>query len=207
MLTSSDKGPAAGAYHHGDLRRALVASARELLREGGVAALTIRAAADRTGVTVAAPYRHFADKDALLAAVLVDGLADLRQGLDATADTASARTDPLTRLHALGHHVVDLALAEPVLVRLLLSTEQGSGSRPEVEDAVAQTFACFAEAIDEAVDAGAVEVASTEDALVMMRCVVQGLAGLVAQSAMAREEAHAVAERVMTTIDRGLLPR
>ncbi|MBI5504309.1 MAG: TetR/AcrR family transcriptional regulator [Deltaproteobacteria bacterium] len=67
------------AYHHGDLRRALVKGALELLAEGGPAHLTLRGAARRAGVTPAAPYRHFADKRELLAAVAEEGFRALHE--------------------------------------------------------------------------------------------------------------------------------
>ena len=54
-------------YHHGDLPRALVAAAGQLIDAGEGARLTLRAAAQAAGVSVAAPYRHFADREALLA--------------------------------------------------------------------------------------------------------------------------------------------
>ena len=62
--------------HHGDLRAGLLRAALELLHEGGVEALTLRAVARRAGVSPGAPYHHFADKDALLAAVAEDGFAE-----------------------------------------------------------------------------------------------------------------------------------
>ncbi len=64
-------------YHHGDLRAALLEAAREVLAKEGVEALTLREVARRAGVTHAAPYRHFADKEALLAAVATEGFAAL----------------------------------------------------------------------------------------------------------------------------------
>ena len=56
-------------YHHGNLRQSLLASSLQLLREGGVEALSLRKLAELSGVSRAAPYHHFADKQALLAAV------------------------------------------------------------------------------------------------------------------------------------------
>ena len=56
-------------YHHGDLRAALVRAAMELLEEGGEADLSLRAVARRAGVSAAAPYRHYADREALVSAV------------------------------------------------------------------------------------------------------------------------------------------
>ena len=56
-------------YHHGDLRAACLRAAMELLEEGGTSALSLRAVARRAGVSPAAPYRHYADRDALISAV------------------------------------------------------------------------------------------------------------------------------------------
>lgn len=64
-------------YHHGDLRRALVAAARALLEEAGPEALSLRDVARRVGVSHNAPYRHFPTKQALLAAVAAEGFATL----------------------------------------------------------------------------------------------------------------------------------
>ncbi len=63
----------AGSYHHGNLRHALLEAALWLVETEGTEALTLRAAARRAGVSQAAPYRHFASKEALLAAVAEDG--------------------------------------------------------------------------------------------------------------------------------------
>src|SRR5215467_12607566 len=64
-------------YHHGDLRAALIRAGLAILAEEGVQALTLRAAARRAGVSHNAPYRHFADKEALLAAIAEEGFIDL----------------------------------------------------------------------------------------------------------------------------------
>lgn len=65
------------SYHHGDLRAELVRVAGEILDEDGSAALTLREAARRAGVSHSAPYRHFADREALLAEVVGHGFAQL----------------------------------------------------------------------------------------------------------------------------------
>ena len=64
----------AGRYHHGDLKAALVDGAIELIAERGVRGFSLAELSRRLGVTVAAPYRHFADRDELLAAVAVRAL-------------------------------------------------------------------------------------------------------------------------------------
>src|SRR5258706_720581 len=60
------------AYHHGDLRRALIAAARAILEQDGLSALSLRAVARPAGVSQAAPYHHFPDRGALLAALCAE---------------------------------------------------------------------------------------------------------------------------------------
>lgn len=69
------------AYHHGDLKAALVECGTEILRKEGPEALTLRAVARAAGVSVAAPYRHFADRRELVAAVAEDGFRRLQQAM------------------------------------------------------------------------------------------------------------------------------
>lgn len=79
---------ARGGYHHGGLREALVEAGLTILAEGGdPASLGLREAARRAGVSAMAPYRHFPDKDALLAAVATVGFERLRAALEAADDT------------------------------------------------------------------------------------------------------------------------
>jgi AcrR family transcriptional regulator len=85
-------------YHHGNLRDALLAAARSLLDGGGIEALSLRALAKATGVTQAAPYGHFRDKDELLAAIAEEGFQRLalQMAEDATgAPTTQARIERL----------------------------------------------------------------------------------------------------------------
>ncbi len=120
---SGPPGKAAGArrpYHHGDLRRALLATAARLLETDGPAALSLREVARATGVSQTAPYRHFADKEALLAALAADGFAELARRMT----EAEAGVDaPVERLRALGRGYVDFALAHPHVFRLMFGPE------------------------------------------------------------------------------------
>src|SRR5688572_2247793 len=75
------------AYHHGDLRRALLDAALTILRTEGLDALTLRAAARAAGVSQTAPYRHFDDRTALLAGVAEDGFVRLRERLQRAVST------------------------------------------------------------------------------------------------------------------------
>lgn len=109
-------------YHHGTLREALIASALGLL-DGGDAAPSLRAVARAAGVSAMAPYRHFADRGALLGAAAEQGFGRLRETL-LIADRAD---DPRRALAAQGRAYVDFALAHPALFRLMFSDEKSGG--------------------------------------------------------------------------------
>ena len=81
-------GKAENAYHHGDLRAALIAAARHVLETARPEAITLKSLAHRLGVSQPAPYRHFASRDALLAAVAADGFERFRDALVAARDGA-----------------------------------------------------------------------------------------------------------------------
>jgi AcrR family transcriptional regulator len=89
---------AAVAYHHGDLRAALVRGGRDQLAEAGLAGFSVARVARRVGVSSAAPYRHFPDREALLAAVVGEVAADLTDAIRVAADAAGE--DPADRLVA-----------------------------------------------------------------------------------------------------------
>jgi AcrR family transcriptional regulator len=116
----------AKGYHHGDLRVALLASAAELLDEGGPEAVSLRECARRAGVSHAAPYRHFATKEALLLALAEEGF----DGLAAAGDEAMRRVrDPRERLDAYGVAYVHFALEHPARFRLMFAGALGGASK------------------------------------------------------------------------------
>ncbi|MDQ1308347.1 MAG: hypothetical protein QG671_4181 [Actinomycetota bacterium] len=86
------------AYHHGDLRAALIGASFDLLAEGGLQRFSVAAVARRLGVSSAAPYRHFADRDHLLSAISATAAHDLRAAISAAADAAGP--DATARLAA-----------------------------------------------------------------------------------------------------------
>src|ERR1700686_452365 len=97
-------------YHHGNLREALLQGAVRVIAESGPAAFTLREVARRTGVSHNAPYRHFRDKDALLAAVATEGFRKLTQAMRAAgAQPANA----LDKLKQSGLAYVHFAVRNP----------------------------------------------------------------------------------------------
>jgi AcrR family transcriptional regulator len=116
------------AYHHGDLRNALIASAVRLIEPGGEAAFSLREAARDVGVSANAAYRHFDDKSALLAAAAAGGLEQLAsrmmKAMDRAAESGNKERRAIARFKAVGRAYVEFAMAHPELFRLMFS---GSG--------------------------------------------------------------------------------
>jgi AcrR family transcriptional regulator len=107
-------------YHHGELRVALIEAALELLKTGGIEAVNLRALAKATGVTQAAPYSHFRDKDALLAAVAETGFQRLALQM---ADDATGYRTSKERVEKLVASYIRFAFANKPLFQLMYSRE------------------------------------------------------------------------------------
>jgi AcrR family transcriptional regulator len=120
-----------GRYHHGDLRSALVDAAIGVIAERGVRDFSMAEASRRLGVTTAAPYRHFADRDELLAAVAARGLAVFAAMLSAAADAA----DPAQRLAAMAGAYVRFAAEQRPLFDALFSSGLDKSRHPELQRA------------------------------------------------------------------------
>ncbi|MFC5179299.1 TetR/AcrR family transcriptional regulator [Nocardioides taihuensis] len=113
------------AYHHGNLRAALVASGVELARTEGADGLVLREVARRTGVSHNAAYRHFADRAQLEAAVALAALGELGRAMtEALADLPDGEPEEQarSRLRLLGAAYVHFALREPGLFRIGFSS-------------------------------------------------------------------------------------
>ncbi len=106
-------------YHHGDLRAALLEAALAVISEIGPQGLSIREVARRAGVSHAAPYRHFADRDELILAVVEQGFDLMQQTMQ--AEKAAAPADPLNQFAAGGLAYVNFALAHPAYYRVMFS--------------------------------------------------------------------------------------
>lgn len=139
--------PQSDGYHHGDLRRALLDAAADLVAERGVEGLTLREVARRAGVSHAAPYHHFADLSAMVTALAVESLARLR---DEQRATAAAHVSAPERIRALGVAYVRFALADPARFRLMWRPELRGDSEPtQVDDVGAESYEPLLQAIAE----------------------------------------------------------
>lgn len=144
MTTPSPNHPP--AYHHGDLRRALLDGASAILADTGRWDFSLREVARQAGVSHNAPYRHFADKEALLAAVAVEGYEALRQR---TTQAAQGAQDAVAVLTAIGEAYIAFGAANPALYRLMLGQHSSSldGLSPAVVEAANEARGVLREVI------------------------------------------------------------
>src|ERR1700730_4303788 len=103
-------------YHHGDLRHAVVVAALEILSETQSLEFSLRELARRAGVSHNAPYKHFADKRELLAAVSAVGFEQLAKRL---TSAMQGQTSPRARLFAIARDYVRHGVENPALYRLM----------------------------------------------------------------------------------------
>lgn len=136
-------------YHHGNLREALIQAARDLIKEKGPAGFTFADAARSAGVSPAAPYRHFRDRDALLADVAREGF----QRFEAMLATgwAGGRPDPITAFHNIGRAYLAFARAEPAYYTAMFESGVSLDLNAELRAASDRSFAVLRAAADQLV--------------------------------------------------------
>ncbi|MFF9853848.1 TetR/AcrR family transcriptional regulator [Streptomyces litmocidini] len=183
--------PQASAYHHGDLRAACLRAARELLEEDGSAGLSLRAVARRAGVSPTAPYRHYADREALVSAVAAEGYRELTEHLKAAHPAPSTPDD----LAAVATAYVRFALEHPAMFRAMFAEP----CDPTSEERVAATAAISAyvqgivrDAFPGAEDTGALSTT--------VWALVHGLAFLHLDGKLDASSPEAVADQVRSSV-------
>ncbi len=177
-------------YHHGDLPSALLRAAMELLEENGASELSLRAAARRAGVSTAAPYRHFADRNALVSAVAAIGYQQLATQL-ASASAAPSTVDDIA---AVAVAYVQFALDRPGLFRVMFA-EPCDPNNPE-RTAAAAAIGEYLQSI-----AGKTFPASDpEAAATAMWALVHGLAFLHLDGKFETQPPELVVQRVRAAV-------
>ena len=134
----------AGRYHHGDLPAALIAAVRQLIEAEGAEKLSLRAVAAAVGVSQTAPYFHFTDKAALVAAVAAEGFAEFQELLRARG---AGEADPVKRLRLLAVGYVEFAVGAPELFRLMYGPTLDHTAHPELARAGAAGAGLLTEAV------------------------------------------------------------
>lgn len=191
---------ATARYHHGDLRSALLQAAHDILAEHGVPGLTLREVARRAGVSPMAPYRHFMDKDALLAAVAEEGFRKLEQRL---RDTPHA--DPMGDLIAQGAAYVRFACDEPALYRLMFGPFlRRFEDHPGLKAAMSAARATFTGAIAAALPE--IDEPARHDVVLAAWSLSHGLASLLVDGRLSgiAAQPELLAERLCHVLDIGV---
>lgn len=211
-MTSPAASPPRASYHHGDLRHALLEAGLELAAEAGPDAVVLREATRRVGVSPNAAYRHFADREALLAAVCDAAQARLAEDIDAEFALVPGG-DPVSmargHLRAVGTAYVRFALDEPGLFRtaFFVPADLTEASKPTRAGGSGRTpFELLGDALDEMVAAGVMPAARRPQAEFLAWSSVHGLAMLLIDGplrALPREQADAVTQRVIDMVEAG----
>ncbi len=133
-------------YHHGNLRAALVAAALDLIAEKGPAGFSFAEAARLAGVSPAAPYRHFRDREALMADVARHGFERLAGDLARAWD--DGRPEPTEALEAVSQAYLDFARAEPAYFAAMFEAQLPPDQDRELAQAAERAFAVMRQAAE-----------------------------------------------------------
>jgi len=191
------------SYHHGDLPRALLDAALRIVETQGAEGLTLRAVARSAGVSQAAPYRHFANKEAILAAVATEGFRSL---MAAMADSiATAGAGPLQRLHAVGLAYVLFATSHPAHFRVMFGRDMADRSASaSLRQIATDTFNIVVNAVADCQRAGFARFEEPAESLALAAwSSVHGLSTLLVEGVLDRPVAE-VAELVTRDLYLGL---
>jgi len=212
-------------YHHGDLRRALLEEGLELAREGGPDAVVLREATRRAGVSANAAYRHFADRDALLADVvsraqaeaadvIARAIAEVDEFAEVDGFGEGGAGDPASRararFRAVGVGYLRFALTEPGLFRTAFAvpTDLSRSASPDAAGAGGRTpFQLLSDQLDEMLVTGVLPAAERPGAELLAWSAVHGLAMLALEGPLRdlpRTAIDALTPRLVRMVDLGL---
>jgi AcrR family transcriptional regulator len=139
-------------YHHGNLREALIRSGLKLIEDQGVRALTLREIGARTGVSRTAAYRHFADKDDLLAAIREAGFGLFADSLEAAKQAAPP--DFATRLTAMALAYVRFAAHHPAYYEVMFGWRGNPATETTPSEQGTRAFGILEQTIREGQETG-----------------------------------------------------
>jgi AcrR family transcriptional regulator len=211
MSSVSADPPGRKPYHHGALHSALIEASIALAREGGPDRVILREAARAAGVSHSAAYRHFADRDALLAEVSRFARHELAAEMHRRLNRSK---DPRRRLRAVGTAYIDFALSQPGLFRTAFTSHPATSPVADLDRADAGSpgnradpFEILSEVLDQCQAAGLLDPHRRPGAEIATWSAVHGLAGLLLDGPLPRTAAgiEFARRQVLELIERGLL--
>lgn len=204
--------PPRSSYHHGDLARELMQASLAILSEVGADGLSLREAARRAGVNHRAVYRHYEDKQALLAAIAESGYRELGSDLQAAvaavpaAAHAGARERARAVLLAIAEAYLRFARREPARFQLMFGPRLNEDGRfPGLEAAISGAVAVLARELKKA--GPSLPPALRRDAGVTLWSTMHGLSSLMLARRIRLSEArtHSYVLKVVAPVVDGIL--
>lgn len=196
--------PARKSYHHGHLQEALLDAAIRLVAEVGPAGFTLREVARRAGVSHNAPYRHFRDKDALLAAVAAQGFRELTEEMH---KAAAGQPAPLDRLKGSGMAYVAFALRRPAHFTVMFDAPAIPGRHRELAKASHRAFGVLSGFIQSCQQAGQLPAGSSRERTLYAWSLVHGIAKLAIAGRLPYRSKAAILKFARFVIDQSLPAR
>ena len=163
-------------YHHGDLRAALLEHAGKILRAEGLEALTLRAVARAAGVSQTAPYRHFADRRALMGAIAAEGFGELHRAMGEAMAHGGGREG----FKGIALAYVHFAVANPALYRVMFGPEVANTSDlPELATASRASLGFVQSGLEQLQAAGLVRAGDAAVMAISLWAALHGTVSLI----------------------------
>lgn len=170
---------ARAAYHHGDLRAALLAAAEAEIVDQGVEKFSLRGVARRAGVSHAAPAHHFANVEALLTALAATSFARFDAAMHVRARAAA--DDPIERLVAITLAYLTYASEHPAMFDLQFASTRPDPCDPALADASKAAYATLRDTVEAVLRSRGRDEATRTEAIATVWATAHGLASLFAR--------------------------
>jgi AcrR family transcriptional regulator len=178
-------------YHHGDLKNALIEAGAEILSKEGVNGLSLRKVAMRAGVSHAAPYAHFRDKQTLIAAISTEGYRMLYERVEAAVQRWYG--DPLMQLVEAAWAYVSFAMSAPSHFKVTLSgVVEKEKDYPAYVEMSRESFGLVVQIVTACQAAGILKPGPAEVTAVSVWSLVHGIASLLIEEQIS----HTILERM-----------
>ena len=188
-------------YHHGHLREALLQAAIQLIAELGPAGFTLREVARRAGVSHNAPYRHFPDREDLLAAVAAQGFRELNEAM---LEAVTHHRSSVGRLKAAGLAYVEFALRRPEHFTVMFDAAVSKHRTPDSTEAAEQAFGTLLTLVKSCQDENRLPSVDVRQLALLAWSMVHGIAKLATAKRLPYESAADVLKFAKFVIDRSL---